>query len=206
MARSRVFIMGCCRVLACCFLTVSFVAVSTGLSQAQRRPRTTELKIIQLPAPKVAGSMSLEEAINSRRSVRQFAAKPLSFVQIGQLCWAGQGITDKQQGLRTAPSTGALYPIELYIITPEGMFIYRPSEHSLEQVSSSDLRKQLSSAAQGQQPVAEAACSIVITGSVRKVAAKYGNKVYAARGGPRGREHPVTGRGYGAGGAACRRL
>jgi protease I len=111
-----------------------------------------------------------------RRSVRQFADKPLSFVQIGQLAWAGQGITDRQRGFRAAPSAGALYPIELYFVMPDGLFVYRPDGHSLEQLSTSDLRKQLSSAALGQGPVEDAGCDIVIAGSVRKLATKYGNK------------------------------
>jgi SagB-type dehydrogenase family enzyme len=118
----------------------------------------------------------LETAVNTRRSVHQFADAPLNYAQIGQLAWAGQGITDKQQGLRAAPSAGDLYPIELYLVTPEGVFVYNPEGHSLKQISSLDLRKQLSAAASGLGPVEDAACDIVITGSARKIASKYGNK------------------------------
>jgi protease I len=134
------------------------------------------LKVIQLPEPNKSGAVSLETAINMRRSVQQFADAPLSFAQIGQLAWAGQGITDKQQGLRAVPSAGDLYPIELYLVTPEGVFVYNSEGHSLKQISSLDLRKQLSSAASGLGPVEDAACDIVIAGSVRKIAPKYGNK------------------------------
>ncbi len=159
----------------CCLVVLSVLALPV-LSQSQRRRRGGGLKVIQLPAPTLSGSVSVEEAISKRRSVRQFADKPLNFVQMGQLAWAGQGITDKERGFRAAPSAGALYPIELYFVTQEGMFIYNPDEHSLGQVSQSDLRKQLSAAASGQRSVEDAACSIVIAGSVRKVATKYGNK------------------------------
>ena len=145
-------------------------------AEAPKRVRFTGSRVIQLPAPSQTGSISVEEAIGKRRSVRQFADKPLNFVQMGQLAWAGQGITDKQRNLRAAPSAGAIYPIEIYFVISEGMFLYRPEEHSLEQVQSTDLRKQLSSAAGGQEAVAEAACSIVIAGSARKVSLKYGNK------------------------------
>jgi len=162
-------------VTACCLVGLSVLALPV-FSQAQRRPRAGGAKTVQLPAPNLSGTVSLEEAINMRRSVRQFADKPLNFAQMGQLAWAGQGITDKQRGLRAAPSAGALYPIELYFVTPDGLSVYRPDEHSLEQLSQSDLRKQLSAAALGQGPVADAACDIVIAGSVRKVATKYGNK------------------------------
>ncbi len=160
---------------ACCLVGLSVLALPV-FSQVQRRSRAGGSKVIQLPAPNLSGTVSLEEAIGMRRSVRQFADKPLNFVQMGQLAWAGQGITDKQRGFRAAPSAGALYPIELYFVTPDGLFVYRPDEHSLEQLSQSDLRKQLSAAAQKQGSVEDAACDIVIVGSARKVATKYGNK------------------------------
>jgi SagB-type dehydrogenase family enzyme len=163
-------------ILTVCCLAGLSVLTLPGFSRPQKRHRTGGLKVVQLPTPSTLGSISLEEAIRTRRSVRQFADQPLNFVQIGQLAWAGQGITDKQRGFRAAPSAGALYPIELYFITPEGLFVYRPDEHSLGQISPSDLRKQLSAAALAQPWVAEAGCNIVIAGSVRKVAAKYGNK------------------------------
>jgi SagB-type dehydrogenase family enzyme len=159
----------------CCVAGLSVLALPV-FSQAQKRPRAGGSKVVQLPEPNLSGSISLEQAISMRRSVRQFADKPLNFVQMGQLAWAGQGITDKQRGLRAAPSAGALYPIELYFVTPDGLFVYRPDEHSLEQLSQSDLRKQLSAATLGQEPVADAACDIIIAGSARKVATKYGNK------------------------------
>ncbi|MBN2019135.1 MAG: SagB family peptide dehydrogenase [Sedimentisphaerales bacterium] len=164
---------------ACFLIIISIVSlpvfVSTASSEAPKRVRPG-MKVIQLPTPVAKGSATLEEAISSRRSIRQFADKPLDFVQMGQLCWAGQGVTDKLRNLRAAPSAGAIYPIELYLVTLKGLFVYRPEEHLLEQVSTADLRKPLASAAQGQDWLAEAPCSIVIAGSVRKVAAKYGNK------------------------------
>ena len=162
--------------LAGCFLSVLLTLSLPAFGEAPRRTRAGELKVIQLPEPNRSGAVSLETAINMRRSVRQFADTPLNFAQIGQLAWAGQGITDKQQGLRAAPSAGALYPIELYFVMPEGLFVYNPEGHSLKQVSSLDLRKQLSAAASGQGPVEDAACDIVIAGAARKVAVKYGNK------------------------------
>ena len=145
-------------------------------SPAKRGERGAGPRTIQLPAPALTGSVSVEDAINKRRSIRQFSDKLLNFGQIGQLCWAGQGITDKERNLRAAPSAGALYPIELYCVTPVGTFVYRPEEHSLEQTHQADLREQLASAAGGQAAVSEAACSIVIAGSVKKLTAKYGNK------------------------------
>lgn len=163
-------------ILTVCCLVGFFVTDRTQAGQQQRRPRREGgLKVVQLPAPTLSGSISVEEAISKRRSVRQFADKPLNYAQMGQLCWAGQGITDKKHGLRAAPSAWAVYPIELYLVTPDGLFVYRPEGHSLEQIQTADLRKQLSTAV-GQTSIAEAACNIVIAGSVRKLVPKSGNK------------------------------
>jgi protease I len=148
-------------------ILVFFAAICTG----EHKTRDSMLKTIQLPEPKLTGPMSLEQAISSRRSIREFANKPLSFVQIGQLAWAGQGITDKQKGLRAAPSAGAIYPITLYFATPEGLFVYEPDKHSMQMVSADDIRENLSP----QQQVAMAGCDIIITGDIKKVAAKYGD-------------------------------
>jgi len=161
--------------IACCLVGLSVLALPV-FCQIPKRLRPGGLKVVQLSAPRLSGPVSLEEAISARRSVRQFADKPLDLVEMGQLAWAGQGITDKQFAFRAAPSAGALYPIELYLVTPEGLFLYQPEEHSLEQVVVSDLRGQLSAAALGQGPVADAACDIVIAGSARKLAVKYGSK------------------------------
>ena len=149
-----------------CLFASAVITLSTVCFGA--RPRGGTLKIVQLPEPKTSGTLSLEEALSKRRSIRQFATKPLDFIQIGQLAWAGQGITESQRGLRTAPSAGAIYPIELYFVAPQGSFVYQPKAHSLEQISGEDLRRQLAVAAGNQDFIAQAACNIVVAGSIRK--------------------------------------
>ncbi|MGA2677711.1 MAG: DJ-1/PfpI family protein [Sedimentisphaerales bacterium] len=161
---------------ASCYLAVLLIVALSAFGETPRRLHPGEQKVFQLPEPNKSGAVSVETAINTRRIARQFADKPLNYAQIGQLLWAGQGITDMQQMLRAAPSADALYPIELYLVTPEGLFVYNPEGHSLKQISTLDLRKQLSAAAPGQGPVEDAACDIIIAGSIRKAAAKYGNK------------------------------
>ncbi len=171
-ALNRVLSAGCC-------LAVLLIIALPAFGEAPRRPHPGEQKVIQLPEPNRSGPVSVETAINTRRSVRQFAdsaKSPLSLAQVGQLAWAAQGITDKQLGLRAAPSISGVYPLELYFIMADGLFVYDPQGHSLKQISSLDLRKQLSAAAMGLGPVEDAPCDIVIAGSVRKVAVKYGNK------------------------------
>ncbi len=150
---------------------VCFAALCLG----QRRTRSPQ-KIVRLTKPQLTGTVSFEEALAKRRSVRLFSSIPLESEYIGQLAWAGQGITDQQRGLRTAPSAGETYPIDLYFATEEGLFVYRPAEHSLEQTSNQDIRSGLAAAASMQESVATAGCDIIVAGSVRKLTSQFRNK------------------------------
>lgn len=150
---------------------VCFAALCLG----QRRTRSLQ-KIVRLTKPNLTGTLTFEEALAKRRSVRLFSSKPLESEQIGQLAWAGQGITDQQRGLRTAPSAGETYPIDLYFATEEGLFVYRPAEHSLEQTSDQDIRAKLAAAASMQESVAMAGCDIIVAGSVRKLTSQFRTK------------------------------
>ena len=140
----------------------------------QRRTRSISQKVIQLTDPNLTGTMSLEEALVRRRSVREFSTEPLRRSQIGQLAWAGQGVTDPGRGLRTAPSAESLYPMELFIATDEGLFTYNPAEHSLHQTMEEDVRSELARATLTPEPVAAAACSIIVAGSSRKISNRLG--------------------------------
>ncbi|MGZ3451806.1 MAG: SagB/ThcOx family dehydrogenase [Polyangiales bacterium] len=132
-------------------------------------PNATETA---LPAPATSGSVSLEQAIAKRRSIRTFASAP-SLAQIGQLLWAAQGITDETNGLRTAPSAGALYPLELYLAKSDGVFRYVPERHALARVSVDDRRGAIAKAAYDQGVVREAPAIVIVVGSPSRLRAKY---------------------------------
>jgi len=129
-----------------------------------------------LPKAQTRGKMSVEEAIALRRSVRAFADKPLDEAQVAQLAWAAQGITDTRRRFRAAPSAGALFPLEIYLVTAEGVSHYLPAEHKVEVVSERDLRRSLARAALDQEFVAEAPLNIVITAVYERVTRKYGQR------------------------------
>ncbi|MGB2984751.1 MAG: SagB/ThcOx family dehydrogenase [Phycisphaerae bacterium] len=129
-----------------------------------------------LPPPVLAGQMSVEEAISQRRSVREFLDKPPTLENISQLCWAGQGITEPRRGLRASPSAGALYPIELYVVTAEGIDHYQPANHRLKRHLPGDLRPALQRAALDQDAIGEAAATVVIAAVVERTARKYGKR------------------------------
>lgn len=136
---------------------------------------------IELPEPRTDSDISVEQALQLRRSVRSFTDRPLALAELAQLLWSAQGITSRD-GLRTAPSAGALYPLELYIVSgrvqdlPAGVWHYRPASHRLEQLSDTDVRSPLAQAALGQAWVREAAAVVVIAAVYERTRRKYGNR------------------------------
>ncbi|MCU0895755.1 MAG: SagB/ThcOx family dehydrogenase [Rhodospirillales bacterium] len=136
---------------------------------------------ISLPPPRPASAVSVEEALASRRSVRHFADAPLTLADAAQLLWAAQGITHAE-GLRTAPSAGALYPLEVYLVAgtvvtvPAGVYRYLPAPHRLERTVSGDPRRALAAAAFHQSWIAEAPAIVVIAAVVRRTRLKYGER------------------------------
>jgi SagB-type dehydrogenase family enzyme len=126
-----------------------------------------------LPPPALSGETSLEEALVRRRSVRDFDAQPLTSGELGQLLWAAQGITH-ERGFRTAPSAGALYPLEVYVATADGVFHYRPQGHQLLATSPQDAREDLYEAALKQEAVRQAPAVFIVTAAYERTAKKYG--------------------------------
>lgn len=131
---------------------------------------------IQLPRPSRQGKVSVEEAISRRRSVREYASQPLGVEAVGQLLWATEGITGAGSHLRAHPSAGGLHPLEVYLVTPEGIYHYQPRGHRLVLVRPGDRRQTLARAAYGQGFVAEAPCVVAITSVYARTTGKYGER------------------------------
>lgn len=156
-------------------IAVAAVAAVSGVVSCGG-PATGADSEIALPAPRTRGEMSVEEAMARRRSIRQFARRELTLEQVGQLAWAAQGITEPARGLRTAPSAGATYPMEIYLVKRDGVFHYLPKGHKLERVSAEDKRAALAQAALGQSSVQEAAVDVVIAAVYERTRQRYGDR------------------------------
>ena len=143
-------------------------APSEILEQTRRYPT-----VVQLPAPDLNGPLSLEQALDERRSVREYATTALTLDEVGQLLWAGQGITD-DDGHRTAPSAGARYPLELYAITATEIMHYLPVGHRVEQRTDTRTLHALSDAAFGQQFVGNAPLVVVVAADPDRTEQEYG--------------------------------
>lgn len=139
-------------------------------------PVMTAEQVIILPEPQLTGGASLVETLAKRRSHREFSSKALSIEQIGQLLWAAQGVTEKQMGLRSAPSAGALYPLELYLVIEQGVYIYDSGLHRLQRVMTGDRRLALQKAALAQQAISAAPAVFIFTAVYKRSAVKYGQR------------------------------
>ena len=164
--------------------SIGAVVVLTALAQglgacayrSSQSPTASGVTLLtDLPPPILSAELSLEEALASRRSVREYDDEPLTTSEIGQLLWAAQGITG-EQGYRTAPSAGALYPLEIYLLTADGVFHYDPRLHRLIRAGKADARPALYQAALRQEPVLAAPAVFVVTAVYARTAQKYGNQ------------------------------
>ena len=163
------------------FVTRIFSSPGSGAGSGTGSPGAAAGSIV-LPEPEGKGRLSLEEALRGRRSVRDYAGRPLTLEEISQLLWAAQGITDPDEGGRTVPSAGALFPLEVYLLAgrvegvPEGLYRYRPARHDLVRVLPGDLRCALATAAYGQSWAAAAAAVVVFSTVLERTTVRYGGR------------------------------
>lgn len=129
------------------------------------------VEVIDLPAPRRDGDMSLERTLQARRSVRSFTDEHLTMEEISQLLWAAQGITGEPDR-RTAPSAGAKYPIELYVVTRTQLLHYLPQGHRVEILGREDLMPTIARAST-QDFMSKCPAMFVITAVHERVQAKY---------------------------------
>jgi len=141
---------------------------------------------MKLPVPERAGGMPVWEAIGRRRSVRDFVRIPLSAAALSQLLWASQGVTKVmgEYALRSAPSAGALYPVETYLsiqmvegVEP-GIYHYDVREHELDLLRAGDFRAAVAEAALDQGFLAEAAVVFAWTAVFARSKWKYKERAY----------------------------
>ncbi|MHB1317376.1 MAG: SagB/ThcOx family dehydrogenase [Anaerolineae bacterium] len=141
---------------------------------------------IALPAPDTLGGDGLWDLLQSRRSARSYDDDPLSLAQVSQLLWATDGATRQAGGalLRTAPSAGAVYPIETYIAAhavdgiPQGLYHYQVREHALALLTPGDQRLAVSAAALDQGMAADAGLVLIWSAVFGRTTWKYRQRGY----------------------------
>jgi len=141
---------------------------------------------IEIPCPKSVGTMSLDEALRKRRSIRSFSQKSIGTEQLSYLLWASTGIQRKERGyeFRTVPSAGALYPVETYLTInrvedlAQGVYHYSVKQHLLEELKLGDFRREVTLAALGQKMCSEAAVVFIWTAIFYRSKWKYKQRAY----------------------------
>jgi SagB-type dehydrogenase family enzyme len=139
---------------------------------------------IALPSPAHRGKVSVEEALKARRTHRSFQPRPLTLNQFSQILWAAYGVTDRKYGsfLKTAPSAGALYPLDIYGVVGQGgvetlapgIYHFFPENHAVELLKQGDLRAEVARNALQQMWMAKAPLMLIITGEYNRSSIKYG--------------------------------
>ena len=139
---------------------------------------------IYLPPPSQKGDISLEEAITRRRSIRDFTPKLISQLQLSQILWAAQGITNTPGKYRTVPSAGATYPLEIFVVCGQscieeigdGIYHYNINNHSLTLHHKGDIRLELARAALNQEFIYQAPIDIIICALYQRTLLGYGSR------------------------------
>lgn len=137
--------------------------------------------IHNLPAPPIAPDGCLNAMLWNRRTTRAFAPQSVSLAEVAQLLWAAQGTTSPE-GFRTAPSAGALYPLELHLVAgdvaglPAGSYRYSTARHALQLAVPGDLRHRIVKAALHQDWIAQAPAVVVISAVAARATDKYGHR------------------------------
>ena len=170
--RARIFL----SITALCFAVLASSGCGESEQTGQENSTSPEPTSAgrDLPKPRFLGTRSLEETLAARRSVREFTQEPLTEAEISQLLWAAQGITS-EEGRRTSPSAGALYPLELYLVTASGLSRYLPTKHQLLPQDDRDLRSAVQATALGQRSIGDAPAVFVMAGVYARTRQKYGN-------------------------------
>jgi len=162
-------------------IALSACAAPQRITPTAEEATPPEPGTIRLPEPRYDSDVSIEETLLKRRSVRDYTGEPLKLWEVSQLLWAAQGITATWGG-RTAPSAGATYPLETYLVVGDveglekGVYKYDPHRHELRKVLDGDKRAELAAAALGQGWVREGAVDIVFTAIYERTTGRYGRR------------------------------
>ncbi|WP_088334592.1 SagB/ThcOx family dehydrogenase [Methanopyrus sp. KOL6] len=157
-------------------LAYLYLHPSEGASEVPIKAR------VELPKP-LKMEMSMSEALEKRRSIREYRDEPITLKELSTVLWAAQGITDPR-GFRTAPSAGALYPLRVFVVVRKveglapGIYVYDPKTHTLGLVRRGDFTAELQRACLDQEWVGRAAVDLVIVGYERVLRSKYGERSF----------------------------
>jgi len=184
-------------VKACHVFSLAILVAFSGCTKDPQANRNRNIALAKtesaqltytLPPHKTNGTISVERALEHRRSHRQFQNRDISAEQLSQILWAAYGITGSTNdpstrgGLRTTPSAGALYPLEIYVVVGNvagievGVYKYVSQEHKLTRTIDKDIRSELATAAANQTAVRSAPVTVVYSAVFSRIEERYGKR------------------------------
>lgn len=122
-------------------------------------------KVVKLPKPNLNRSGAVMKALFERQSTREYASKALSLADLSDLLWAANGINRSNSGKRTAPSAMNKQDVDVYVVLPEGTYLYDAKNHQLNLVAEGDHR---GAVAGGQAFVKTAPVSLVLVSDISR--------------------------------------
>lgn len=184
-------------------LFVTLLAGTALISGCTEKNKPTENKTVmsniegsslvyQLPSPRIKGEISLEETFSKRRSHRSYTNQVISAEDLSQILWAAYGITKPLDhpramgGLRTAPSAGSTYPLNIYVLVGNvrdiepGVYKYVSDGHKIIRVNEKDVRADLCAAALNQEMIKDAPVCMFYSATYERT-----TKIYGTRGSER---------------------
>jgi len=123
-------------------------------------------KVIRLPKPNLNRNSEVMEAFANRHSTREYAAKALTLNDLSDLLWAANGINRPEEGKRTAPSAMNKQDVDVYVVLPEGTYLYDAKAHQLNLVAEGDHR---GAVAGGQAFVKSAPVSLLLVSDLSRL-------------------------------------
>lgn len=127
---------------------ILFVLALTWMGSMQAQ------EVISLPQPEVSKlSMTLGQALQQRRSERQYSNKEISMQTLSTLLWAACGVSDQKTGKITAPSAINMQDVKVYVCSKDGVCLYNAKANTLTKVSDKNLLEAIA----GRQAFAKAA-------------------------------------------------
>lgn len=115
-------------------------------------------KVIKLPKPNLKRSGTVMQALSDRCSTREYAVKALTPADLSDLLWAANGVNRVAENKRTAPSAMNKQDVDVYVLLPEGGYLYDAKAHQLTLVAAGDFRTSVA----GRQEFAKTAPAVLL--------------------------------------------
>ncbi len=136
-------------------------------------------ELVKLPIPRTKSDVSVEAALASRRSIRSYKSDALDLEVLGQILWSAQGITETSKKYRTAPSAGATFPLEMYVLVDNvsgikaGIYRYYPEEHSIKLSHAGDFKTPIREKAARQGSITQAPFTLIFCADMDRIRPRY---------------------------------